>query len=315
MRVQVFAVLLVVLLPGCASGEPADSSSTTASTIVTSSTASTSPTSSSTTTSPTIPPTTSTTLLDGNWADVPVITSSVWSMVLGWWDGSQWVQATDGMQIGVDGGEDYQVALIGSSGIVQGGPQVQACVDGLPNHPGIELSDPDALSTHSGSEVPGQIAGVAISAAWEITPRPVTQGEAHPDLEAIAADLLRRAGYETESARLVQSIDADLDDDGALETIVVAEDTELGNSVSDVYSIVFVVTPIAVDPLVVESSVIPAGQEGFPASFRVGAVADLNGDGNMEIVLSATAWEGQSVAVFQLAEGEFARRLIVGCGA
>lgn len=315
MKVRVLAVVLTVLVSGCAGGETTDSSSTTAVTSETSSTTLAPSSSSSTTTSSTIPATTSTTLLDGNWADLPVITSTVWSMVLGWWDGSQWVQATDGMQVGVDGGEDYQVALMGSSGIVQGGPQVQGCVHGLPNHPGIELSDPAALSTDSGSEIPGHIAGVAISAGWEITPRPVTQGEAHPDLEAIAADLLRRAGYETESARLVQIIDADLDDDGALETIVVAEDTEPGYSVSDVYSIVFVVTPIAVDPIVVESSVIPADQEGFPASFRVGAVADLNGDGNMEIVLGATAWESESAAVLEFAEGEFARRLIVGCGA
>ena len=39
---------------------------------------------------------------------------------------------------------------------------------------------------------------------------------------------------------------------------------------------------------------IPDDETGFPASFRIGAVADLNGDGSMEVVLDISAWETES---------------------
>jgi hypothetical protein len=66
--------------------------------------------------------------------------------------------------------------------------------------------------------------------------------------------------------------------------------------------------------MVIEESVIPAGETGYPASLRVGAVADLNGDGLMEVVISGVVWEGSGVSVFEKTVDGFVERLGAGCG-
>lgn len=272
-----------------------------------------------TTTIPATPTTTlapTTTLLEGNWATVPVVTSSTANMTLGWWDGSAWVDLGEGDNIPVDGGEDYQVVLEGARGVVQGSEQVQGCDVLFPSDfPGIQLSDPEALSRHIEHDAGrGAVFGVAISAGWELRPRPVTDGESHPDLEAMAIDLLEERGYATDTVDIVQAIDADLDGDGAAETFLVAEETELANEMSDVYSILFVVSPSWDVPEVIAHSVIPADDSGFPASFRVSAIADLSGDGLMEIVVDGLAWENVWVSVHELTESGFEARIGAGCG-
>lgn len=237
-------------------------------------------------------------------------------MTLGWWDGSTWVQAEEGMSLPVDGGEDYQIALIGVDGrVTTGGPQVAVC-DILPpsNFPGIQLTEPELLSHPLEPGEESAISGVAVSAPWDLTPHHVDRGEAHPDLESLAVDLLRDQGFETQSAPQVQTVDADLDGDGAIETIVVVEDTELANEASGVFSLVFVVGPGRGAPAIVEESVIPPGETGFPASFRVGAVADLNGDRVMEVVLDGVAWENSWVTVYEMTDEGFVDRISAGCG-
>lgn len=196
-----------------------------------------------------------------------------------------------------------------------GGAQVPGCDILFPSDfPGIELADPELLTgpLHPGEQSP--LSGVAISAPWDLTPHPIALGEAHPDLEAMAIELLLERGFEAESAPIVQTVDADLEGDGRLETIVVVEDTELGNQGSNVYSLMFVVSLDSPRPAVVEESVIPSDETGFPASFRVGAVADLNGDGVMEIVLDGLAWENDWVTVYEMTEDGFVARIGAGCG-
>jgi hypothetical protein len=45
----------------------------------------------------------------------------------------------------------------------------------------------------------------------------------------------------------------------------------------------------------------PPDESGFPGSFRIGAVADLNGDGVMEVVLDGVGWENRWFSVFEVA--------------
>jgi hypothetical protein len=159
------------------------------------------------------------------------------------------------------------------------------------------------------------ISGVAISAGWDLTPHHVGVGEPHPDLEAMAIDLLAERGFETDSVEIVQTVDANLDGGEFIETIVVVEETELGfGQGSAVYSLVFLVGSDS-EPMVIDQSVIPPGETGNPRSFRVGAVADLNGDGLMEVVLHGGAWESSWVAVYEKTDDGFVRRIGTGCGA
>jgi hypothetical protein len=236
-------------------------------------------------------------------------------MTLGWWDGATWVDAEEGMALPVDGGEDYQVALLGTEGRTTTGSAMVAGCDILSpsEFPGIELADPELLTHPLEEGDESAFDGVAISAGWDLTPHYVGDGEAHPDLETMAIDLLAELGYETDSVEIVQTVDANLDGGEFIETIVVVEETELANSGSDVYSLVFLVGSDS-EPTVIEESVIPPGETGYPASLRVGAVADLNGDGMMEVVLDAAAWETSWVGVYEKTDDGFVQRIGAGCG-
>ena len=257
--------------------------------------------------------------LEGNWAEVPLVVYDDWGgMALGWWDGDEWVQVGEDTSLAVAGGETYQVALLGSEATLEGSSQTNTGCDvvmpeGLP---GVQLSDGNALYTmvNDGQGGERSISGVAISAPWNIYPRPAIPGEWHPDLENLAFQLLGERGFVTDAVNNVQSIDADLDGDGALETLVVVEETRLANMASAVYSMIFVVSPSFDEPLILAASVIPPNDEGFPESFRVSAVADLSGDGHMEVVVSGEAWESSWVTVYELVEEEFVIRIGAGCG-
>ena len=122
--------------------------------------------------------------------------------------------------------------------------------------------------------------------------------------------------YEVEQPVIRQLIRFDAEGDGVHEVLVVAEETEILPEASDVYSVMFLRRLVDgdVETTVVGSSVIPPEDTGFPAALRVGAIADLSGDGVMEIVLSAVAWEGGSIEVHELTSDGIERRLAGACG-
>jgi len=317
----VFAFCLATLLAGC--GPASEEATVTTSTSTTTTTA---PTTTTVPTTITTAPTTTTTALttttrqlQGNWAGQPLVAYDDWGgIALGWWDGSDWVQVDADTTLPVTGGEDYQVALLGSEAVLEGGsPENDGCDVVFPEGlPGVQFDDGNALYTIVDDGTGGErsVSGVAVSAGWSLTPRPVMAGESHPDLEALAIGLLEERDFETNTVEIIQVVDADLDGDGAIETFLVAEDTELGNEGSGVYSILFAVSPFWDEPVIIAESVIPEDETGFPASLRVSAIADLSGDGKMEIVVDGLAWESSWVTVYEWSGTSFEDRIGAGCG-
>ena len=157
------------------------------------------------------------------------------------------------------------------------------------------------------------ISGVVVSAPWRLQPRPVSVEGSRERLEKAAIELLAAEGYEADAVEIAQAVDADLDGDGAVETITVIDESKFGNSVSDAYSMVFAISPGA-DPEIVAKSVIPPGDEGYHMGYRVGAVADLNGDQVMELVVSWMAWEQSGVIIYEVADDGLTQVLDSGCG-
>lgn len=317
-RVRVIAAAIAVALSACSSGETAETTEPPASTSTTTAAVTTTIEAPPTTTTSTLAGSTTTTL-PGNWAELPVVTSASANLTLGWWDGTTWVEVEDGMDLPVTGGEDYQIALLGTEDSrTTGGPRITGCDIYGPDVdiPGIELADPDLLSIDLEDDASGrfQLFGVAVSAPWDITPRPTATVEASAEIQNAAFDLLTEAGFTTDEVIFVQTLESDLDGDGAPETLVVAESTEVANQASGVYSLVFAVSPSWETPVVVAASVIPATEEGFPESYRVSAVADLNGDGTMEVVVDGLAWETIWHGVYELTNEGFEPRIGAGCG-
>ena len=281
--------------------------STTAGATTTSASAATTTTLPATTT--TAPTTTTSAAVAGNWAATPMVAAGFGA--LGWWDGANWVQVEPATVLPVAGGEDYQVALIGLEAIVVGGPPTTLCEP--VNNPGVVLENEQILG-----DFPGPL-GVAISAPWVLVPYLVQAIEDDGTYSGFVSELLAERGLDVPEPTMKQILQVDLEGDGVNEVLVVAEDVSEGLFAQDGdYSIVFVRRTVQgeVQTDVLGESIIITADGPFVESFSVGAVADLNGDAKMEIVISSAYYEGVGIAVWEYAEdGPPAGRLTASCGA
>jgi hypothetical protein len=285
--------------------EPA---ATTTAASVTSSTGVASTTTTAATTTSAAPVTTTAAAVAGNWSDTPLVAAGFGA--LGWWDGSGWAQVEPTTALPVAGGEDYQVALIGQEAIVAGGPPTMLC-DPV-NNPGVVFENEAILG-----DFPGPV-GVAISAPWLITPHLVEQLEDDGTYSAFASELLAERGLDVPDPALKQIFQVDLEGDGVNEVLVVAEDVTEGLIAQDGdYSIVFMRQTVQGDvrTSILGESVVVTAEGPFVLSYSISALADLNGDAVMEIVLTGAYYEGIGVEVWEsTAEGPV-MRISSGCGA
>lgn len=308
-------VALVVLIPACSPGETADST-TTSTSIAATSTIEATTTTVATTTTTTTPSTTtttvaatSTTALAGNWADQPLIETGFGA--LGWWNGADWLDAETEGVLPVAGGEDYQTILGDSIGMTTAGPQTTVCepLDLI----GVQLSDPGLLG-----DFPGPY-GVAISAPFDLQPYLYDETTDDGTYADFASGLLASRGLDVEDPVIKQLVRTDLEGDGVNEVLVVAEQVTTGFLMQPGdYSILFMRKVIEgeVQTAVLESTVVFDEDDQFLGAHSIGAVADLNGDGRMEIVTNSAFFEGFSVAVWEYVNDDLGTtlRLERGCG-
>jgi hypothetical protein len=313
-------VAFVILLAACSPGETAEStttSSTTTSTTTTSSIGTTSAptTTTTTTTTPastttTAAATTTTSLLAGDWADGPLITTDFGA--LGWWDGTDWLDAETQGALPVVGGEDYQTIVLDSRGMTTAGPQTIVCepLELL----GVQIEDPGLLG-----EFPGPY-GVAISAPWPLQPYLFEEATDDGTYAGFAAEILSNRGLDIAEPVIKQVIRTDLEGDGVNEVLVVAEEVTPGFLMEEGdYSLVFMRRVIGGDVVtaILEETVVLSEDQQFSGAHTLGTVADLNGDGKMEIVTNAAFFEGFSVSVWEYVNDDLGPviRLQNGCGA
>ena len=310
-----FGVVLVLLVAACSPDQVLDSTTTSTSASATTSVASTVPAPPATTPEPTTPVETTTTeiptttVVTGNWASQPLVTSGFGA--LGWWNGSDWVEVDALTSLPVSGGEDYRIAVLDLTATTTGGAETIVC-EPL-NNIGIELAHPELLG-----EWPGPY-GVAISAPWELTPHLVQPLSDDGTYAGFASELLASRGLVVAEPTIVQLIRVDLEGDGVTEVIVVAENIVGGFlPLAGDYSIAFLRKLVEgeVQTAILGESVIVDTEGAFPASFRVGSVSDLSGDGQMEIVLSSAYFEGLGVEVWDYFNDDIGLLPVIqaGCG-
>ena len=286
--------------------EPAGT--TTALPVTTTSTGASTTTTAAVTTTSIAPTTTTSAAVAGNWSDTPLVAAAFGA--LGWWDGAGWVQVESTTAFPVAGGEDYQVALIGQEAIVAGGAPTTLCEP--VNNPGVVLENEELLG-----DFPGPL-GVAISAPWVITPHLVEQLEDDGTYSAFASELLAERGLDVPDPTLKQIMQVDLEGDGVNEVLVVTEDVSEGLFAQDGdYSIAFMRQTVQGDvrTSILGESVIVTATEPFVVAYSIGALADLNGDGVMEIVLTGAYYEGIGVEVWESTNEGPVMRIASGCGA
>ncbi|MEX0797479.1 MAG: hypothetical protein WEB67_01845 [Acidimicrobiia bacterium] len=315
MRRLIPVLALSLVLAACGDDSGGETTSTQPAETSTSSTDTSTTMAETTTTVPettTTEATTTTTELAGDWADEPLVVSKFGA--LGWWDGGNWVQVDELTSLPVSGGEDYQVVLFGSDEVVSGGTPTIQCEPVF--NPGVELSDADALG-----DWPDPV-GVAISAPWDLTPHFVQEEIDDGTYSDLARPLLAARGLDVENPVIKQVIRFDLDGNGENEVVAVAEDIEDSDSLfaqEGDYSLVFlrIVVEGEVQTGILGESIVDELQEGvtpFVLSHSVAAVADLSGDGKMEMIIHEVYYEGSGWSVWEYVNDDLGPVFQIGSG-
>lgn len=244
---------------------------------------------------------------------------------LGWWDGSTWQRAGfDEVGTFIDpppGAVDtMSISSLdlpdGPGSVITGlaiGPNQLYCV-GDESGPVVELSEdvPNA-EVSLGYDV------IGVTADWPLHPRPVRQAGLEAPIYAEVGTSLFSATPTADQGTVAQVVRADLDGDGVEEVLVTYElITEPNFGALNDFTGVYARYPREDGSVVDEflaSYVLPAPTD-FPTvgRFTIAAVADLNGDGVMEVVLRDTFWESAGISVWALEDGRLNEVMAGGCG-
>lgn len=321
------ATVVVVVMAGC-SGDDESDQATPATSETDASPATTIPVDSSTTDpsrSSTVPPTPPSTEPTPTPAEltVPVYAgnrnSTGWFMI-GSWDGSGWREGPTPVVDPVD--EDVDPAeFIPETGVAITVTDLAGRTDTATTGAAgacFSVSGPVLEPPlHSTPELPTYDSLALPAPPWPLKPRAVDHRTgADERFRAAAISALDGENVDPNVGQLVQSVRADLDGDGDVEEFVVYEYLDdVVRADGDPRSFVpgvageFSVVALADSDRETASSVIDAvvpldDPRPFMGQFRIIDVADLNGDGRMELVVGSWYYEGAGVHIFEYVAGD-----------
>jgi hypothetical protein len=228
------------------------------------------------------------------------------SGIVGWWSGTEWVGRADGEP--PEGSIDLTVVgIVGPAGSARGVTAGEECAS---QRATAEFDLSVQLEAADDGPPPVAVAGVP-----EPQPRPVERFDpASPVYQQAAIDVAAGLGATTPPTA-TSVVVTDLDGSGTNEAVLVSEHLgDPGAPAPGDWSVValrrVVGNDVATD--VLASSVAGAG-DGFER-VRLAALADLNVDGTVELVLDGRSADGQWTAVHALgADGVPAEVLREGC--
>ncbi|MFN0141075.1 MAG: FG-GAP repeat domain-containing protein [Pyrinomonadaceae bacterium] len=168
--------------------------------------------------------------------------------------------------------------------------------------------------------------GLAIgsNAKWKPMPRiPKRISARNAVYKRAVASFLKKQGVKNPIVRITQAFQIDLDGDGQDEVVITAtraSDRYFTKLNAGDYSLVLLrtVTKAEVTDLMVDGNIYKPDQEdvGPPHRYEISGIADLNGDGTMEVAIYAEYYEGAGTAAFELRGGklEMIKEVQAGCG-
>lgn len=165
--------------------------------------------------------------------------------------------------------------------------------------------------------------GVALgsTANWQPVPRvPRIIDPNGATYKAIVRNFLIKKGIARPIVKIREAFRADLEGDGVDEVILSATYYKKGlssNASPGDYSFVMVRKAngrVVTDHLLVGDFVLKRVDFGAPTENHVSAIADLNGDGKMEIVLNGFYYEGDFASAYEMKNGKPVKIFDIGCG-
>jgi hypothetical protein len=229
--------------------------------------------------------------------------------LIGWWS-EGWVVPETLDEIPLSGGEEYQVVMLDQPITTATGSPPSLCEPSLT--PVLDFDPPLAGDFAE----PGAL---AVIADWELRPSPV---RVETDLAEVHSEavtqVLMGLGIEAEPV-IFQQVLADIDGDGTEEIAIVAKDLsdDLFGQPGD-YSIVIVRKMIEGEwqTAILETS-LAEPDSAYVLSHSIAAIADLNGDAKMEIVVDAAYYEGAGTTAYEYIDDDLGPEPVLGggCGA
>lgn len=219
----------------------------------------------------------------------------------------------------ITGGEVYKIyGLQGRLGTALGSK---------PASIGMPCEDVTAVSTRPSYEGKNVI---GLGSTWAGMPRvPVAISPNLAVYKNAVADLLKARGIAQPTVMIDQIYRIDLEGDGTSEVLISASYFKhvalqqpwagpTPNADAGDYSILFmrkVVAGIVKTVVLAEDVYTQAAEFVAPKQFRLRGVADINGDGTMEVLVFGRYYEGQWTSVFQVKGTDVQEVLSCGCGA
>lgn len=227
--------------------------------------------------------------------------------LLGGSAGGKWLQAAD-IAEKLSGGERYRVVTLSG--------QTEAATGQKPESAGAACAGTLDVEL---KPAPGEDSrAIAVGGSWSPVPRAVQNiSGSRQQYGKLLQAASNKLGVRTTPV-VQQVLKADLDGDGKDEVIAVIRNFSYdvpGKPVpSAAYSGVLVrrVMDEKVETLTAEFDKAP--RSGGVSEHTIGAIADLNGDGVMEIVISGRYRKGVFTAVYALEDGKLRKVLSCACG-
>ena len=298
-------VPVLAIVASCGGGTETAQSTTGVATSSTTAAPTTSATLAPTTT--TAAPTTTTTVAPTTTTVPPVTTSALTATAtgtLGWFDPAtgEWVTAPAPDDLPEVSGATFDVVTL--SGVSEtAAVDVDVC-----ETTGNALIEFDPALPGE-PRVSGSIA--VLGAAWPLVPRPIVVGEPPPDRLQVALDHLASQGIDEAAPPFVQYVEADLGGEADVEAVLAVARGERLAGPGD-YSLVMLFGG-AGSTVVAESY----GDNTSPYVLHhvIAAVADLDGNGSMEVVFDTSYYEGSGSVAYEYAAGDLVDVIGGGCGA
>jgi hypothetical protein len=234
---------------------------------------------------------------------------------LGEWQFDGWSDAVDAagdpIAPSIGPGTAVIVSNLATEAAGQLGDTTEACSDGRIG-PILDVAV-------AAPEPPGfGYAAIALpTPAWALTPRPVAVTRTGPgSYNALGQAAFAGTAVDASVGAVQQLVVTDLDGDGDDEALVIYEYVKAGTvrgAAGDLSSVLLVDAATRTSSTVERSFVAPTDRIPSLERYRILDVADLNGDGRMEVAVHAWLFEGAVVQLYEYDGTKLTQVLSDGC--